>query len=62
MAEVAKLNRWCPLREDTEDYLKKIFEEVRALQITSDGTRSAAVAASIDFSVLFSTSLVYTCR
>ena len=25
---VATLNRWCELRADTEDYLKKIFEEV----------------------------------
>eukprot|EP00283_Hemiselmis_rufescens_P004932 CAMPEP_0173434836 /NCGR_PEP_ID=MMETSP1357-20121228/13534_1 /TAXON_ID=77926 /ORGANISM="Hemiselmis rufescens, Strain PCC563" /LENGTH=1285 /DNA_ID=CAMNT_0014399743 /DNA_START=10 /DNA_END=3867 /DNA_ORIENTATION=- len=27
MSEPAKLNRWCPLRTDTEEYLLKAFEE-----------------------------------
>jgi hypothetical protein len=39
MAPKAELKRWCPIREDTEDYLKKIFEEVRSF-----GTNCAILA------------------
>jgi len=51
MAPKAELKRWCPIREDTEDYLKKIFEEVRTFGAACGSLapfrgRSAAISTS----------------